>query len=231
MPLYRRGAPEISSGVAFVAPCSTVVGRVSVGEGSSIWYGSVLRADEAECAVGTESYDVERWKELSVDERKRIDPNERGESGGGGIYVGVNTNLQDGVIVTSREHHSIIGDGVTVGHGAQIHSATVGDYSLIGMGSVLSPNVTVEGGAFVAAGSAVMRGTIVKSGELWAGSPARKLRDLTQEEVDKLKYQAEEYVKVAGGQSGIMELGGNVPLKLSGDTSEEEEEEVEGRMP
>ena len=84
---------------------------------------------------------------------------------------------------------------------------------MIGMGSVLSPNVTVEGGAFVAAGSAVMRGTIVKSGELWAGSPARKLRDLTQEEVDKLKYQAEEYVKVAGGQSGIMELRGNVPLE------------------
>ena len=129
---------------------------------------------------------------------------------GGGIYIGDDTNIQDGCVVTAQKDHCRIGKGVTVGHLAQIHSATVEDFCLIGMGSVLNEGVHVEREAFIAAGAVVPPGTRVGSGELWVGNPARKIRDLTTEQREKLHYQSSEYVNVATRQSSVMELGGNL---------------------
>jgi hypothetical protein len=98
-----------------------------------------------------------------------------------------------------------------VGHAAHIHSATVGDESLIGMGAILKPGSIVESQSFVAAGAVVERGTIVKGGEIWGGNPARKLRDLTNEEKGRLRIQAERYIDVANTHNHVMELGGNIP--------------------
>ena len=134
-----------------------------------------------------------------------------GGANGGGIYIGEGTNIQDACIVTSYEGHTIIGKYVTVGHAAHIHSATVGDESLIGMGAMLRPGSVVESQSFVAAGAVVERGCIVKEGEIWGGNPARKLRDLTNEERGRLRLQAEKYIDVAKTHSHVMELGGNVP--------------------
>lgn len=181
-----------------------------MGEGSSVWYGAVLRADHAHCGINASPEVVATWRNRDPDERRLRDPDPWESGGGGGIWIGRNTNVQDGCVVTAKEDHTEVGEGVTIGHSAQIHSATVGDYALIGMGSVISPLVTIEAEAFVAAGSVVGRGEAVKAGELWGGNPAKKLRDLTQEERTKLKYQSDEYVKVASGQSGVMELGGNM---------------------
>ncbi|KAL3765685.1 hypothetical protein ACHAW5_006365 [Stephanodiscus triporus] len=185
----------------------------------------MLKADVAARGIGTISSaeEEERWRAMPVGgHERRLDAGMLdaasgighptiGGANGGGIYVGEGTNVQDGCIVTSYEGHTTIGRYVTVGHAAHIHSATVGDESLIGMGAVLKPGCVVEGQSFVAAGAVVERGQVVREGELWGGNPARKLRDLSAEERARLRTQAEKYINVAQSHSHVMELGGNVP--------------------
>lgn len=218
-PLLRRGRPSISDDVAFLAPCSTLIGSVHVGAGSSIFYKSILRADNCENAKSFDDDEVtpEAW-ELDSERFTR----QHTQAIGGGIFIGENTNIQDGCIIDAVTGHTIIGNGVTVGHMASIHSATVHDHSLIGMGSVLQEGVVVKEEAFIAAGAVVSKDTVVESGELWAGSPARKLRDLTSEERQKLHYQASQYVGVAGTHKDVMELGGNLPLLEDGKPEQSE---------
>ena len=207
MPLLNRGTPRIDSNVAFIAPCSTLIGTVAVGEGSSIWYGAVLRADRCDMGCGRSEEEYEEWKNSSLEEGGYASDNNTA----GGIFIGDNTNVQDGCIITSNENHTMIGNNVTIGHSAQINSATVEDNCLIGMGSILNSGCKVESMSFIAAGAVIGKDEVVKSGELWVGNPAKKRRDLTEEEKSRLTMQADEYVKVAATQSGTMELGGNLP--------------------
>jgi carbonic anhydrase/acetyltransferase-like protein (isoleucine patch superfamily) len=236
-PLLTAGKPLISSSAAYIAPCSTLIGSVTVGPGASIWYGAVLRAD---AGANVESFRYETYEEFVAAKRALASKEEKGEEAvvsqdssqesqshleydlpddrfderfgrhGGGIFIGADSNIQDGCILTARTNHCIVGQGVTVGHLAQIHSATVGDFSLIGMGSIVQEGAVIESEAFVAAGAVVRSGQVVREGELWVGNPARKIRDLTAEQREKLHYQSSEYVKVATGQQGVMELGGNL---------------------
>lgn len=213
--------------VAYVAPCATLVGSVTVGSGSSIWYGAVLRADEC---LNAESYS-KTDEELLLTENNNSNStdgdyssakknvawrltdarlSDRIDHHGGAIFIGNDTNVQDNCIITSRQQHTIIGNGVTIGHLAQIHSATVEDFCLIGMGSIIQEGAKIETESFVAAGAVVGPGQVVKSGELWVGNPARKLKDLSDKERTRLHYQSSEYVTVATGQQGVMDLGGNV---------------------
>lgn len=192
MPLLKNGRPLISSDVAYLAPCATMIGSVRVGAGSSVWYKAVLRADE--CINGSSFADGDAeggvW-ELDPDRftaHRSMDK----EEAGGGIFIGENTNVQDGAIITSRVGHTLIGDGVTIGHLAQIHSAKIEDFCLIGMGCVVGEGCEIETESFIAAGAVLAPNTVVKSGELWAGVPAKKLRDLTTEQRQKLHYQADE---------------------------------------
>ncbi|KAL3826484.1 hypothetical protein ACHAXA_004321 [Cyclostephanos tholiformis] len=237
MGLLRRGEPNVpgltdgggggdgDGGIAFLAPCATLIGNVHLSPNVSIFYKALLKADVAAYGIGTVNTPEEesRWRSLPVggNERKLdagifdsssgIGHPTIGGANGGGIYVGVGTNIQDGCIVTSYEGHSNIGSYVTVGHAAHIHSATVGDECLIGMGAILKPGSIVERHSFVAAGSVIERGQVVKEGELWGGNPARKLRDLSSEERGRLRTQAEKYINVARSHGHVMELGGNVP--------------------
>ena len=148
----RVGVKRIGSGdnndaadpeqcIAFLAPCATLIGNVQLSPHSSVFYKAILKADVAACAVnGFYSPEDElRWKDLPVGgyERKKdagifdigngIGHPTIGGGNGGGIYVGEGTNIQDSCIVTSYEGHTTIGNYVTVGHGAHIHSAFVGD--------------------------------------------------------------------------------------------------------
>jgi len=114
------------------------------------------------------------------------------------ITVGAGTNLQDGVVVkTTAANPTAIGADVTVGHNAVLTGCTVGDNTLIGMGAVVSAGAVVEGNAFVAAGAVVEAGTTVPANEMWAGNPAKKLKDLTAADVSKLTHQASEYVTLS----------------------------------
>lgn len=211
-PLLNRGGPLVSPDAAYLAPCSTLIGSVRVGAGASIWYGAILRADK--CVNADHPKDLSSTEIWELEENREEIYRYENVDTGGGIFIGENTNVQDHCVITSKVDHSVIGKGVTIGHMAQIHSATVEDHCLIGMGSILREQVVVETESFIAAGAVVEPGTRVASGELWVGQPARKLRDLTSQEREKLHYQANEYVKVATGQSGVMNLGGNLPESL-----------------
>lgn len=90
-----------------------------------------------------------------------------------------------------------IGSNVTIGHGATIHGATIEDESLIGMGATVMDGAVVERHAMVAAGAVVPPNARVPAGQVWAGNPAKFLRDLTPEEVAFLSTSAGNYVKLA----------------------------------
>ena len=117
------------------------------------------------------------------------------------IRIGKRTNIQDGTVVhvTAGKFGTYIGDDITVGHGAILHACTLQDRSFVGMGATVMDGVTVETDAMVAAGALVTPGKTVKSGELWGGSPARKLRDLRPEEIEYFPQSARHYVEIARG--------------------------------
>lgn len=220
MPLLTRGEPIIDDDVSYIAPCSTLIGSVRVHKDASIWYGAILRGDVIQNGNSwhyTREENLHNIPDITAFNKREVFTtlSKHLAEIGGIIRIGEGSNVQDGCLIDAHHGHSIIGKGVTIGHLAHIHSASVGDYSLIGMGSVLNRGVVVESEAFVAAGAVVSQDTQVKSGELWAGNPAKKLRDLTEAERIKLHYQSEEYIKVARNQRGVMELGGNVASLLT----------------
>jgi len=101
-----------------------------------------------------------------------------------GIRVGENTNIQDGTVVhvSTNKPPTRIGANVTIGHMALIHACVLEDGCFVGMKASVADGAVVETGAMVAAGAMVTPGKRVKGGELWAGSPARCMRLLTEEE-------------------------------------------------
>ena len=115
------------------------------------------------------------------------------------IKIGQRTNIQDGTVihVSSTTQGTYIGDDVTVGHMALIHACTIGDRAFIGMKACVMDNSVVEEEAMVAAGALVTSGKRVPKHQLWGGSPARYMRDLTEEEIKFLKFSADRYVKLS----------------------------------
>ena len=114
------------------------------------------------------------------------------------IKIGKFSNLQDGVIGhLADDHPLVIGQYVTVGHGAVIHACEVDDECLIGMNSTILDGAKIGRQSIVAANSLVPAGMQVPEGSLVAGVPAKVKRELTQEERDKLKAWAEKYLLVA----------------------------------
>jgi carbonic anhydrase/acetyltransferase-like protein (isoleucine patch superfamily) len=100
------------------------------------------------------------------------------------IFVGARTNVQDGTIVhgATGQPRTHIGAGVTIGHMALIHACRLEDKCFIGMKACILDGAVVESGAMVAAGAVVPPGKRVTSGQLWGGTPARPMRDLTDKE-------------------------------------------------
>ncbi|MCL4304329.1 gamma carbonic anhydrase family protein [bacterium] len=113
------------------------------------------------------------------------------------IRIGARTNLQDGVIchVTIAKAPLTIEELVSVGHAAVVHGCTLKRGCLIGIGARVLDLAVVGEQSLVAAGSVVLEETIIPSGELWAGVPARKKRDLSSEERRSLLDTAERYVQ------------------------------------
>ena len=169
---YRGITPKIDSS-SFIASTAIVSGDVVIGKNVGIWYGCVLRGD------------VEK------------------------IRIGDDTNIQDNTIIhVTRANHAqnktgdegaptIIGKGVTVGHSAIIHACIIEDHAFIGMGSILMDLAMVESYGMLAAGAVLTPGKIVKSGQIWAGNPAKYFRDLTEAERNYIKISAENYMDLA----------------------------------
>lgn len=111
------------------------------------------------------------------------------------ITIGKRTNIQDNsALHTEIGHPLTIGDNVTIGHNAVIHCKSVGNNSLIGMGSILLDNAEIGNNCLIGAGSLVTEGCKIPDGQLWFGNPAKYRRDLTLEEINNIKENAQHYI-------------------------------------
>jgi carbonic anhydrase/acetyltransferase-like protein (isoleucine patch superfamily) len=165
---FRGTLPTLGQRV-YIDPAATVIGDVVIGDDSSIWPGTVVRGDVNH------------------------------------VRIGARCNLQDGTIVhvSHRGPHSrmdgyptIIGDDVTIGHGAIIHACRIGHAALVGMGATVMDGVVVEDHGYVGAGALVPPGKVVRSRELWLGNPAKPVRTLDDAAVEGLLYSAAHYVRL-----------------------------------
>ncbi len=116
------------------------------------------------------------------------------------ITIGRRTNVQDNAVIhaTLDMYPTLIGDEVTIGHGAILHACTVEDLCLIGMGSTVMDNVTIGKGSLVAAGSLVPPNLKVPPNSLVVGVPGKVRRELTAEEREHLSVSAQHYVDYVG---------------------------------
>ena len=100
------------------------------------------------------------------------------------IRIGNKVNIQDGAVIhcTYQKHPTEIGDNVSIGHNALVHGCKVMNNVLIGMGAIVMDGVTVHSNSIIAAGAVVLEGTTVESGCIYAGVPAKKVKELSQEQ-------------------------------------------------
>lgn len=112
----------------------------------------------------------------------------------GAITVGEDTNIQDGVILHEETH---VGAGCTVGHGAVVHGCTIGDNTLIGMGAVVLNGARIGSDCVVGAGALVTGKLDVPDGSMILGSPAKVVRQLTEEEIEGNRQSARDYLEAA----------------------------------
>jgi len=116
------------------------------------------------------------------------------------IKIGNKVNVQDGVVIhaTYKKSPTNIGNSVSIGHNAIVHGCTIKDNVLIGMGSIVMDDCIVESNSIIAAGSVVTKGTIVESGTIYAGTPAKKIKDISQELLSgEVARIADSYTKYA----------------------------------
>ena len=112
------------------------------------------------------------------------------------IEIGDNTNIQDGSVLHITDNIDLkIGNSVTVGHKAILHSCEISDFCLVGMGSLIMDNVQVGRESLVAAGSVLPPGKIYGERKLIRGNPAVEVRDLKKEEVEGLHLSARHYAE------------------------------------
>jgi carbonic anhydrase/acetyltransferase-like protein (isoleucine patch superfamily) len=113
------------------------------------------------------------------------------------VRIGARSNIQDLTLVhVMRDTHpTVIGDNVTVGHGAVVHGCTIEDRCLIGMGAILLNGCRIGTGSIVAAGTLVPEGTVVPPGSMVMGLPGKVKRPLTPDEDRSIKWYADNYVR------------------------------------
>ncbi|MBF0243793.1 MAG: gamma carbonic anhydrase family protein [Planctomycetes bacterium] len=112
------------------------------------------------------------------------------------IRVGRYSNIQDAAVVHCNgdpSHPTLIGEGVSVGHGVQLHGCTLADACLIGIGAIVLNGASVGDHSIVAAGALVLEGQVIPAGCLYAGVPAKKMRELTPSERDRIEALALHY--------------------------------------
>ena len=126
------------------------------------------------------------------------------------IRIGSGTNLQDGTVVhvTTGRFGAYVGDDVLIGHLAMIHGCTIQDRAFVGMSATILDNAVVESEAMVAAGSLVPPGKVIPSRQLWAGSPAKFMRDLSDEDVARNLRATRNYAEHAAAHWESLKAAG-----------------------
>ena len=99
------------------------------------------------------------------------------------IKMGNKVNVQDGAVIhgTYKTASTTIGNNVSIGHNALVHGCTIHDNVLIGMGSIIMDNCIIESNSIIAAGAVITKNTIVEAGSIYAGVPAKKVKDVSPE--------------------------------------------------
>ena len=112
------------------------------------------------------------------------------------IRIGNKTNIQDGAVIhcTYQKAATTIGSNVSIGHRAIVHGCTVEDNVLIGMGAIVMDNAVVQKNTIVAAGAIVLENTVCESGYIYAGIPAKKVKQMSPEQIAGLDKVADNYV-------------------------------------
>lgn len=114
------------------------------------------------------------------------------------VTIGENTNIQDNsTIHISSEYETRIGKDVTVGHGAIVHACTVGNNVLVGMGAIILNGAKIGDNVIIGAGSLIAPGKEIPSNTLVMGSPAKVVRQLTQEDIERIRKSAQDYINLA----------------------------------
>lgn len=117
------------------------------------------------------------------------------------IKMGNKVNIQDGAIIhcTYEKTETYVGNSVSIGHLAIVHGCTIHDNVLIGMGAIVMDNAVIHSNSIIAAGAVVLEGTIVEPGSIYAGVPARKVKETPQQLIEgEINRIANNYVKYSG---------------------------------
>ena len=120
------------------------------------------------------------------------------------ITIGNRSNVQDNVCihVMHQTGPTVIGDDVTIGHGAVVHGCTLNDRVLVGMNATLLDKVVVQSDVIIAAGTLVPPNKVLESGYMYMGSPAKAVRKLSEKEIESIQYYANNYVKYSRAYTG-----------------------------
>ncbi len=121
------------------------------------------------------------------------------------IRIGAGTNVQDNCVVhvTNRTAPTTIGEGVTLGHGAIVHGCTIGDNVLVGMGAIVLDHARIGRDVVIGAQALLTQGIEIPPRSLVLGSPARRIRELTDEEVAKIRVYAQHYLRYSAIYRGV----------------------------
>jgi carbonic anhydrase/acetyltransferase-like protein (isoleucine patch superfamily) len=164
---FLNATPNLGDRV-YIHPSAQVIGQVTLGDDVSIWPTAVVRGDV------------------------------------NSIEIGEASNIQDGSILHvthvgpySPEGFPLkIGQGVTIGHKVILHGCTIHNYCLIGMGTLIMDGVVVEDFVLIGAGSVVPPGKRLQAKSLYLGNPAKKIRDLNEQEIEQLQYSSAHYIRL-----------------------------------
>jgi carbonic anhydrase/acetyltransferase-like protein (isoleucine patch superfamily) len=165
VPIHGK-SPQIHDS-AFIAPGCTIIGDVTIGADSSIWYNCVLRADVSRIVIGERS-NVQDGSILHCDPPRPGDP--------------------DGSPL-------IIGDDVLIGHMAMIHGCTIHDRGFVGLGAIAMNKSVIGSDAMLAAGAMLTEGKVMEPRMLWAGRPAKPLRELNDAAIAGMRMGTAHYVE------------------------------------
>jgi gamma-carbonic anhydrase len=111
------------------------------------------------------------------------------------ITIGNNTNIQDGAVIhcTYQKAKTVIGSNVSIAHNAIVHGCTIHDNVLIGMGAIVMDDAVIGENSVVAAGAIVLAGTKIEAGSIYAGMPAKKIKDISEEMREVIQRTARNY--------------------------------------
>ncbi len=164
---YKEWTPTLKKG-AWVAEGSTVIGRTEMGEDSAVWFGCVVRGDVHHIKIGDRS-NIQDLSMVHVTHHKKAD-------------------MSDG-------NPTIIGNDVTVGHRVMLHGCTIENACLIGMSATILDGAVIGKESIVGASSLVTKNKVFPPRSLIMGSPAKRVRELTDDEVKELYASAARYVE------------------------------------